>query len=109
MFDEWPDANVGLLTGPESGLLVLDIDSKADQSASDVLSSLELKLGNLPNTPKCRTGGGGFHLFFQYPSDQTIGNSVGKLAKQVDIRGKGGFVVAAPSRHISGGIYEWIS
>ena len=109
MFDEWPDANVGLLTGPESCLLVLDIDSKEDQSASDILTALELKLGNLPVTPKCLTGGGGFHLFFQYPSGQDVGNSVGKLAKQVDIRGKGGFVVAAPSRHISGGIYKWIS
>jgi putative DNA primase/helicase len=106
---KWPEANIGLLTGPGSGLLVLDIDSKDGHPAEAVLAAVQQKLGQLPSTPMCRTGSGGFHLFFQYPKDHKIGNSVGKLAKQVDIRGEGGFVVAAPSRHISGEKYKWIS
>lgn len=109
LWEKWPEANIGLLTGPKSGLLVLDIDSKDGQPAEAVLAALQQKLGSLPETPICRTGSGGFHLFFKYPTDYKIGNSAGKLAKQVDIRGKGGFAVAAPSKHVSGEYYQWTS
>ena len=79
--------NVGIRTGKQSGgLIVIDIDRGAD------LSSLDL-----PDTVTVITGNGGLHLY--YRSDQELGNSVGKLADKVDVRGSGGQVVAVGSVH----------
>src|SRR5262249_41022474 len=47
-----------------------------------------------------------YHYYFQHPGFP-VPNSVGKLAKGVDIRGEGGFVVAAGSPHKDGGKY-WV-
>ena len=50
-----------------------------------------------------RTGSGGWHLWFA-PTGH--GNRV-RLLPGVDWRGLGGYVVAPPSRHASGGAYSW--
>jgi len=79
--------NVGIRTGKISGgLIVVDIDRGAD------LSSLDL-----PDTVTVMTGNGGLHLY--YRSDKEIGNSSGKVATKVDVRGNGGQVVAVGSVH----------
>ncbi len=101
-WSEWPNANVGIRTGPESKLLVLDVDPKSGGGAS--LDQLSKKLNGFPPTRRVHTGGGGLHLYFRYPSER-IGNSVGKLAPGIDIRGDGGYVVAPPSNHASGDRY----
>ena len=64
---------------------------------------------NLPTTPMARTGGGGLHCFFRYPEGAEIKNSAGKIAPEVDIRGDGGYIIVAPSVHVSGCSYEWIN
>jgi hypothetical protein len=51
-----------------------------------------------------RTGGGGWHLLY---APTGLGNRVGLLAG-VDWRGRGGLVVAPPSRHPSGHAYRWV-
>jgi|GEM_PF-6838221 len=43
------------------------------------------------------------HVFFA--CDAEVPNSTGRLAPGVDVRGKGGYVVAAPSVHPSGAVY----
>jgi Bifunctional DNA primase/polymerase, N-terminal len=45
----------------------------------------------------------GWHLFFSTGSP--VPCSIGKIAPKVDIRGEGGYVVAAPSIHPGGTIY----
>jgi hypothetical protein len=55
----------------------------------------------LPVAPTVRTGSGGLHLFFAHPGG-IVRNRVG-LLPGVDLRGDGGFVVAPPSIHPSGG------
>jgi len=103
-WSEWPDANVGIATGPESGLLVLDIDPRngGDESFDD----LTAKLGRLPETPEVITGGGGRHLFFRYPTGvESI--RAKPLGQGIDVKGAGGYVVAAPSLHASGRAYGW--
>jgi len=90
----WPAANIGLVTGERSGLLVLDIDDHGFTS----LDALEEEHGPLPETLTVRTGGGGMHLYLKYPAGCNIGNPVGKVGLGLDVRGEGGYVVAPPSR-----------
>jgi len=52
----WPSANVGVPTGEESGLVVLDVDP--DAGGSESLAKLERSDGPVPMTVKARTGGG---------------------------------------------------
>lgn len=101
---QWPDSNVGIETGAESGLVVLDVDPEA--GGEDSLFALLSTNGELPETVEAITGGGGRHLFFSHPADH-VGNSVGRLGSGLDVRGDGGFVVAPPSRHESGERYGW--
>jgi hypothetical protein len=103
-FHRWPDANVGIVTGRISGLVVLDVDPKHNGDVS--LRRMEQEHGPLPQTVEAFTGGGGRHIYFAHPGD-TIPNKVG-LAPGIDLRGDGGCVVAPPSLHPSGRYYAWV-
>lgn len=98
----WPQANIGVRTGEISGFWVLDIDPR--NGGDDQLADLELEHGELPPTLMAHTGGGGRHYFFRLPPE---GISCGKLAEGIDIKGEGGYVVAPPSNHASGGVYRF--
>jgi len=100
----WPEGNVGIATGPESGLVVLDVDPR--HGGDEALAELEAKHGKLPETVEALTGGGGRHIFFAHPA-QHVGNSASQLGRGLDVRGSGGYVVAPPSVHASGRAYEW--
>lgn len=107
-FTKWPGANVGVATGAESGLVVLDVDPA--HGGADSLRDLEAKHGPLPDTPISLTGGGGEHYIFAYPADAAeIRNSAGKLGAGLDVRANGGFIVAPGSVHASGQRYAWDS
>ena len=101
---EWPDANVGIATGPESGLLVVDIDPR--NGGDDSFDELVHRIGALPETPEVLTGGGGRHLFFRWP-DGVESLRAKPIGSGIDIKGAGGYVVAAPSLHASGRVYGW--
>ncbi len=96
--------NVGIATGPASGVWVLDVDGAQGEAS---LAALVARNGRLPDTVECRTGGGGRHLYFRYPEGRAVRNSVAKLALGLDVRSEGGGTVAPPSRHTSGRAYEW--
>lgn len=98
-----PAANIGIPTGHVSGVFVLDVDGEAGKQS---LKNLESKFGALPTTLKIITGGGGEHYFFQLPPNLDVSNSAGRLGQGLDIRGNGGYVVAAPSLHASGQRYR---
>ncbi len=99
----WPDANIGIVTGAESGILVLDVDGKQGEQS---LIELERRYGPLPDSYTVRTGGGGQHLYFLWPKGADVRNSQSRIAPGLDIRGNGGYVVAPPSVHASGARYE---
>lgn len=95
----WPNANVGIAAGPESDLLVLDVDGDA---------SLLLEGFELPATPMQVTGGGGNQFFFQFPGVlQAAPTTRTSVFPNVDTRGRGGFAIAPPSVHPSGRVYRW--
>jgi hypothetical protein len=105
---EWwrqaPEANIGITTGADSGVFVVDLDG-----AEGIEALYELEKANdlLPETVCAETGSGGRHYYFQWP-----GLDIRSMAhiggKRIDVRGTGGLVVAAPS--VSGkGSYRWIA
>lgn len=102
-FARWPDANLAIVTGRISGLIVLDVDPRHD--GDETLDELERTHGPLPHTVEALTGSGGRHVFFAYPG-RAVRNAVG-FAPGLDLRGDGGVIVAPPSIHPSGGRYEW--
>ena len=103
-FAAWPDANLGIVTGSVSRLVVLDIDPA--HGGVESLAALERRHGPLPASVEARTGGGGRHVYFLHPGGM-VRNRAG-LAQGVDVRGDGGYVVAPPSIHPSGGAYAWV-
>jgi predicted P-loop ATPase len=96
-----PDSNIGLVTG--SGLAVIDVDPRHGGDASWL--DLCVRHPHL-ETLTARTGGGGLHVFLETPAGVRIKSRTNMLPG-VDVRGDGGYVVAAPSIHVSGRRYEW--
>lgn len=98
---EYARNGVGIATGPESGLWVLDIDVKD----ADGFSSLrELTHANgatvdvFTRTMTVRTPSGGAHIYFRWDdasaSEGGIRNSAKALAPGLDVRGIRGYVRA---------------
>src|SRR5262249_53248813 len=95
----WPQANVGIVTGKISGVVVLDADG------DEGLASL--KTLNTPATTWLSRTGRGWHQWFAHPGVM-ISNRAG-VRPHLDVRGDGGYVVAPPSLHASGRRYEWLT
>lgn len=91
-------AVIGLATGMHGDkcLAVIDCDVKGGTDGRDSLS--EWLAGEaLPDTWTVITAGGGTHHYFWLPAGKALRNSTSKLALKVDIRGIGGYVIAAGS------------
>jgi hypothetical protein len=97
------DANIGVATGTPSGFFVVDVDPR--NGGDETLRELERQHEQLPQTVIGLTGGGGRHLLFKHVAG--IRNSAGRLGAGVDVRADGGYIVAPPSVHENGRLYEW--
>lgn len=98
--------NIGIATGPVSGVWVLDIDIKNGALGMESLAKLEEQYGRLQYTTlTCETVSGGLHFYFNYPMIGAIKNRTAVLPG-IDVRGDGGYCVAAPSI-IDGKAYRW--
>lgn len=97
----WPDANVSVLTGRPSGIVVVDIDGESGERS---LAELKAKWMSFPDTAMAKTGRG-MHLYFSY---MPIKSSASRLAPGIDIKGDRGAITAPISQHASGVVYEWI-
>ena len=80
-----PQANVAIITGKISNLIVVDVDTYA--GATDIF----------PDTYTVKTGNGGLQKYYQYTPGFTISANGYPTMPHVDIRSDGGYVVAAPS------------
>ena len=101
-----PDANIGLVTGKENNLLVIDIDVKGNGYQS--LNDLENIVGQLRGGIEVITGSGGLHIYLKYPENTLVKCST-RVLPGIDIRGEGGYVIAPPSLHESMRRYKWNS
>jgi putative DNA primase/helicase len=101
----YPKANIGVVTGLESGLVVLDEDPR--NGGTEGLKKLQ-GLGNFPIGPVVFTGGRGHHIYFEHPGNGLrIKSRALPSFPGIDIKGDGGYVVAPPSNHILGETYSW--
>lgn len=102
-WDHSPEANVGVQTGADSGVVVVDVDPR--HGGDESLAELVRDHGELPATVEALTGGGGRHLVFKHPGGTVRNRS--NMRPGIDVRGDGGYIVAPPSNHASGGQYRW--
>ena len=98
---QYPNANVGIATGKDSGLVVVDIDNDRGRG-------IAVSLGCLAEpTAAVITGrdDGGLHLYFRYPDFPVPKNDLDGV---LEIKGDGAYVVAPPSVHPdTGKRYRW--
>ena len=94
-----PNANIGINT---TGLLVLDLDT-----SNTWLADKQNKLLELAGAPLSLTANGGRQYFFRQPVGKNWRNTAGRLAKKVDTRGDGGYVVVPPSVLSGRKHYRW--
>jgi hypothetical protein len=83
-WNRWPSARIGLPTGEK--FFVVDVDRL------EALGELEAEL---PATWTVETPRAGLHYYFA--AVEGVTNSPGNLPKGIDVRGRGGYVIAPPS------------
>ena len=100
-----PEANLGVTT---DRLIVVDVDPR--HGGDESFRALEAEHGEMPTTWRVLTGGGGEHVIFACPDGVEISNVVAEqmtdppLGRGIDIRARGGYIVAPPSKHIPAGL-----
>lgn len=101
-FEDGRPVNVGLLLGPQSGIIDVELDNDQAKSAW-----AELKLGEI-FTPTY-TSGRGPHRLFKWTEDlpQTSVRKVNGIEIRIG-NGSGMQSVLPPSRHHTGNYYRWI-
>lgn len=104
MWRAYPGANIGIRTGEQSGVAVLDVDPL--HGGVDSLARVETQRGVLPGTLMQLTGSGGLHMLYRW--EVGLGCGVNLWGPGLDLRGEGGYIVAAPSIHPdTGEAYRW--
>lgn len=115
-------ANVGIVLGGDSRIFAVDIDG---QKGMDYLKQNGWKLPPTltTKTGRDKEGDPHRHYFYIWPEDcdvripsshsmgETYKDAEGKKHRRlfgVDLKGDGGYVVAPPSVHENGNVYEWV-
>lgn len=103
--------NIFVMVGPNAGLLVVDVDPRAGGTESfEKLKTNLAGIVNFDETYHYSTSEGGHHYYFKISVDDKetwtlIRRIPVNMMKGIDFKVAPGYVVAAPSRHISGAIY----
>ena len=100
-----PHANVGIKTGRESGIVVLNCD--CGEHKDGVQSMKHLYGYRFGHDPVSHTPGWGYHIYFNYPENIDPNELPLPLTYGVDIMSDEHYVVAPPSIHPSEKKYEW--
>lgn len=109
-WNEYPAANIGIATGPESGFWVVDIDMKDGVNGwQSLVNVFGTRFDfDIAKYRAARTATGGIHFLFRWEDGIDVHNAQGILAG-VDIRGHGGYIVAPPSaRNLHGKWVEYV-
>lgn len=109
---KWPEAGVGLPTGVENGIFVVEADTKAGHGVDGEAAwiALEAKHGQSPDTRMAVSPTGSKHRYYKHPGKGIkVKNSASEIAPGVDVRGDGGMVVAPPTVRPGKGAYCWLN
>lgn len=99
-WSKWPDANIAIVTGEVSGIVVVDVDGG--------------EVPDFPDTPTVQSSPDKFHFYFLHPGF-FVPNSTKAVGPNIDIRADGGYVIAPPSQHFDKETkkpdfkYEWLN
>lgn len=95
-WQRWPQANIGLPTGPLSGIDVVDVDVKpAGTGFTGFHRAVDEGLLD-GEIARVRTPSGGMHIYF--PADPGRPQRCWQAARaHIDFRGEGGYIVVPPS------------
>jgi hypothetical protein len=102
------EANLAVAT---DRLVVVDLDPR--HGSDESLAELDKAGLEWPHTWRSLTGGGGEHIIYAAPQGVEITSFAAEqmddppLGRGIDVRARGGYIVAPPSRHISGRSYCW--
>lgn len=102
----YAQCGVGIVTGKETGMWVLDVDVANGKQGVETLAAL-IKAnggGKLPTTLVARTPSGGYHYYWKYPQGVEVRNAQ-ELGAGLDVRGEGGQVLAPPTTRAAGSYY----
>lgn len=106
-FARFPAANLGVRTGPESGLFVIEGDRADDVDGVRWIEELLDECMEVRPTTRAVTPSGSVHWWWRYPRGWDVRTCAGAMAPGVDVRGWGGMVIAPPSRR-DGRPYRWL-
>lgn len=95
------ELNVAVLTGTRSGIIVADVDPRHGGQLETLW-----EMGWPQETCIVRTGSGGRHVYAQCPADGL--RSVTNYAQGIELKADGTLVIAPPSRHPNGNLYQWV-
>ena len=98
-WEKWPDANLGVVTGDVSGIVVVDLE----YDGLTLSQNLHLSSTLIASTGKGR------HLYFKYPGTEICNRAAINKVKGFDLRGDGGYVLVPPSLHPDGKKYTWLT
>jgi hypothetical protein len=101
---KYPNANVGLITGGQ--IDVIDVDG--------AIPAYKQLIGEIGTPQYLATvitgrGDGGLHIYCTPGGNKTIPSGKHGLPNKIEVKGAGGYVVAPPSRHVSGGTYTYVT
>ena len=94
---KWPNALIGMPTGPLTGIAVLDLDVKNGKDGLAAVPDWQTRSSVI-----ARTQSGGVHLYFA--AEGAPHCTADEIAFGVDTRGQGGYAIVPPS---SG--YTWLN
>jgi hypothetical protein len=109
-FRRFRRANIGIATGADSGIVVLETDTPEghDVDGEASLAELEAQCGPLPETLMFISPSGSKHRYFKHPRDRKVKTSASK-PPGIDVRGDGGMVIAPPSIKPGKGAYRQLN
>lgn len=96
----WPEANIGIITGKLSGIAVIDVDAEEGKQA------ISKYIPDSCEFPVCETPRGGQHFYFRYPENVNLRNNC-RAVPGCDLRAEGGYVIAPSSKGENGKRYQW--
>jgi len=98
-WNQYPDANLAVVTGKISGITVVDVDS---EEAKENLE--ENFLPDTLETPICKSPHG-WHFYFDHVPSLP---NCSRVLEQFDIRNDGGYIIVPPSMNGGGNGYAWV-